>query len=112
MLLELLGIAIPFGNSNFIPFTRSYYAGGSNDNRAWQAYKLGPGSSSRFNEFNEANFKIALNIEYRYPIIKRLNGAFFIDTGNIWNFENNISDKEQVFNGLRDLNELAIGSGL
>ena len=107
-----LGIAIPFGNSNFIPFTRSYYAGGSNDNRAWQAYKLGPGSSSRFNEFNEANFKIALNIEYRYPIIKRLNGAFFIDTGNIWNFENNISDKEQVFNGLRDLNELAIGSGL
>ena len=107
-----LGIAIPFGNSNFIPFTRSYYAGGSNDNRAWQAYKLGPGSSSRFNEFNEANFKIAFNIEYRYPIIKRLNGAFFIDTGNIWNFKNNISDMDQVFNGLRDLNELAIGSGL
>ena len=106
-----IGIAIPFGNSNFIPFTRSYYAGGSNDNRAWQAYKLGPGSSSRFNEFNEANFKIAFNVEYRYPIIKRLNGAFFIDSGNIWNFNNNVSDSKQVFNNLRDLSELAIGSG-
>ena len=106
-----IGIAIPFGNSNFIPFTRSYYAGGSNDNRAWQAYKLGPGSSSRFNEFNEANFKIAFNIEYRYPIIKRLNGAFFIDTGNIWNFKNNVSDNMQVFNSPKDLSELAIGSG-
>ena len=110
-LRTFIGIAIPFGNSNFIPFTRSYYAGGSNDNRAWQAYKLGPGSSNRFNEFNEANFKIAFNVEYRYPIIKRLNGAFFIDAGNIWNFKNNVSDKTQVFNSLRDLNELAIGSG-
>ncbi len=106
-----IGIAIPFGNSNFIPFTRSYYAGGSNDNRAWQAYNLGPGSSNRFNEFNEANFKIALNLEYRYPIIRRLNGAFFIDAGNIWNFQNNVSDSKQVFNNLKDLGELAIGSG-
>ena len=106
-----IGVAIPFGNSNFIPFTRSYYAGGSNDNRAWQAYKLGPGSSNKFNEFNEANFKIAFNIEYRYPIIKRLNGAFFIDTGNIWNLKNNVSDRKQVFNSLRDLSELAIGTG-
>ena len=106
-----IGIAIPFGNSNFIPFTRSYYAGGSNDNRAWQAYKLGPGSSSGFNEFNEANLKVALNIEYRYPIIRRLNGAFFIDAGNIWNFKNNVSDNSQVFNNFRDFSELAIGSG-
>ena len=106
-----IGVAIPYGNSNFIPFTRSYYAGGSNDNRAWQAYKLGPGSSNKFNEFNEANFKIAFNIEYRYPIIKRLNGAFFIDTGNIWNLKNNVSNKKEVFNSLRDLSELAIGTG-
>ena len=65
----LHGIALPYGNSKSIPFTRSYYAGGTNDNRAWKAYKLGPGSSSGINEFNEANFKIALNLEYRYPII-------------------------------------------
>ena len=106
------GIAIPYGNSNYIPFTRSYYAGGSNDNRAWKAYKLGPGSSNSINEFNEANFKIAFNLEYRNKISGNLNGAFFIDFGNIWNINDNVSDDSMIFNGLSDLNELAIGTGI
>jgi outer membrane protein assembly factor BamA len=33
---SFFGIAIPFGNSDYIPFSRSYFSGGSNDNRAWQ----------------------------------------------------------------------------
>jgi len=106
------GIALPYGNSKSIPFTRSYYAGGSNDNRAWKAYKLGPGSSNGINEFNEANFKLALNLEYRYPIFGPLKGAFFIDAGNIWNVQNNVSDPQQSLNSFRDLNQLAVGSGL
>ena len=35
------GIAIPYGNSESIPFTRSYFAGGANDNRGWRPYDLG-----------------------------------------------------------------------
>lgn len=105
------GIALPYGNAQSIPFTRSYYAGGSNDNRAWQAYKLGPGSSSGINEFNEANFKLAFNLEYRYPIIGPFNGAFFIDAGNIWNVNNNVRDPAQIFSGISDLAQLAIGTG-
>ena len=106
------GIAIPYGNSNYIPFTRSYYAGGSNDNRAWKAYKLGPGSSNNINEFNEANFKISFNIEYRNKISGNLNGAFFIDIGNIWNLNDNISDSSMTFDKFSDLKELAVGSGI
>ena len=106
------GIAIPYGNSDYIPFTRSYYAGGSNDNRAWKAYKLGPGSSNNINEFNEANFKISLNFEYRNKISGKLNGAFFIDMGNIWNVNDNIDDEKMVFSSLSDLSELAIGTGI
>ena len=105
------GLALPYGNSNSIPFTRSYYAGGSNDNRAWRAYKLGPGSSSGINEFNEANFKLAFNLEYRYPILGPIKGAFFIDAGNIWNINNNVNDVKQNLNSLRDLNQIAIGTG-
>ena len=105
------GIAIPYGNSNNIPFSRSFFSGGSNDNRAWKAYKLGPGSSNNINEFNEANFKISLNFEYRYPLLGKFNGAFFIDMGNIWNVYDDIKDKEFVFEGIKDLSELAIGSG-
>ncbi|MDC0923270.1 BamA/TamA family outer membrane protein [Flavobacteriaceae bacterium] len=106
------GIAVPYGNSSYIPFTRSYYAGGSNDNRAWKAYKLGPGSSNSINEFNEANLKIALNLEYRNKISGNLNGAFFIDFGNIWNVNDNVDDESMTFDNLSDLNELAIGTGI
>ena len=105
------GIAIPYGNSDNIPFTRSYFAGGSNDNRAWKAYKLGPGIGENSNEFNEANFKIAFNLEYRYTILGPLKGAFFIDAGNIWNALDNIEDPKQRFDGFEDLNEIAIGTG-
>lgn len=106
------GIALPYGNAQSIPFTRSYYAGGSNDNRAWQAYKLGPGSSSGINEFNEANLKLAFNLEYRYPIIGPFKGALFIDAGNIWNVNNNVADRAQQFSNIGDLEQLAIGTGI
>ena len=105
------GLAVPFGNSNNIPFTRSYFGGGSNDNRAWRVYKLGPGSSENENEFNEANLKIAFNIEYRFPILGSVKGALFVDFGNIWNVLDNVNDEKMKFNGFRDLNEIAIGSG-
>ena len=106
------GIAIPYGNSDYIPFTRSYYAGGSNDNRAWKAYKLGPGSSNNINEFNEANFKISLNFEYRNKISGKLNSALFVDIGNIWNISDNTDDDSMTFNNFSDLSELAVGTGI
>ena len=105
------GVAIPFGNANSIPFTRSYFSGGSNDNRGWRAYKLGPGSSSNLNEFNEANFKLTFNLEYRFPLIAKMNGAFFVDAGNIWNVLDNVTDPEYRFDGFEDLSEIAIGTG-
>ena len=105
------GVAIPFGNANSIPFSRSYFSGGSNDIRGWRAYKLGPGSSNNMNEFNEANFKLTLNLEYRFPFIGKMNGALFIDAGNIWNVLDNISDSAYRFEGFEDLNEIAIGTG-
>lgn len=105
------GVAIPYGNSNNIPFTRSFFAGGSNDNRAWQAYDLGPGSSGGPNEFNEANMKLAFNAEYRFNLIGSVKGALFTDAGNIWNVLDNVEDKGAVFTGFESLEELALGSG-
>lgn len=105
------GIAIPYGNSNSIPFTRSYFAGGANDNRGWRAYDLGPGSSGSILDFNDANFKLAFNAEYRYTILGAFKGAFFVDAGNIWNVLDNITDEASVFNGIGDIKELAVASG-
>jgi outer membrane protein assembly factor BamA len=105
------GIAIPYGNANSIPFSRSYFAGGSNDNRGWQAYTLGPGKSGAINDFNEANFKMAFSGEYRAKMFGKLHGALFVDMGNIWNFSDNVEDENYTFNGLKSLNDVAIGSG-
>jgi len=106
------GIAIPFGNSTNMPFARSFFSGGSNDNRAWKAYKLGPGSSSNINEFNEANLKLTFNFEYRFPLAGPLKGGLFIDTGNIWNIWDDVDDSAMKFEGLQDLSEIAVGSGI
>lgn len=106
------GIAIPYGNSKNIPFTRSYFAGGANDNRGWKAYDLGPGSTSNKNEFNEANFKLALNAEYRFTILSAVKGAVFVDVGNIWNVLDNIKDEESKFDKIADLKELGVASGI
>jgi len=105
------GLAIPYGNSNSIPFTRSYFGGGVNDNRGWRAFDLGPGSSSDKDEFNEANFKVSLNLEYRFTILGPFKGALFVDSGNIWNVKNNISEEASVFNGIKDLKEIAVAGG-
>ncbi|MUP44311.1 outer membrane protein assembly factor [Gramella sp. BOM4] len=105
------GIAIPYGNANSIPFARSFFAGGPNDNRAWQAYDLGPGSSGGQNEFNEANMKLAFNLEYRYNLFGSLNSAFFVDIGNIWNVADIVEDEASTFESFSDLRDIAVGSG-
>lgn len=105
------GIALPYGNSNTIPFSKSYYAGGSNDNRAWQPYKLGPGSSTFSNDFNEANMKIAISGEYRFLITGKWNGALFADAGNIWNVFDAVEYEAAKFSDIKDLGEMALGTG-
>ena len=107
-----VGGALPYGNSKNIPFTSSYFAGGSNDIRAWRAYTLGPGTTGGPNEFNEANLKLTTNIEYRFPIAGYFKGAFFADAGNIWNYKNNETDPRSTFKGLKSLQDIAIGTGV
>jgi outer membrane protein assembly factor BamA len=108
---SFLGLAIPYGNSDNIPFSRSFFGGGSNDNRAWEAYDLGPGISGGQNDFNEANLKIALNLEYRYNIFGDLKGALFVDGGNIWNIFDNVEDETLKFNNFSSLKDLSVGTG-
>lgn len=107
-----VGLAVPYGNSNSIPFSKSYFSGGSNDNRGWQPYALGPGSSGGINDFNEANFKLAFNAEYRFPFFGQLYGAFFADAGNIWNVFDNVEDESYTFNGISSLKDIALGTGI
>ena len=108
---SFFGVAIPYGNSNNIPFSRSYFAGGSNDIRAWQPYSLGPGSSGAINDFNEANLKFTASSEFRFKIVNALKGALFVDAGNIWNVFDDVIDKPSILSNFSSLRNIAVGSG-
>jgi len=105
------GIAIPFGNANSIPFAKSFFAGGPNDNRAWTAYNLGPGSVQNFDEFSEANLKIHFSVEQRFNLFGSFDGAIFVDAGNIWNVLDNVTLDEATFDSWRSLRDIAVGTG-
>tara|TARA_R110002167_G_scaffold36686_22_gene115919 strand:- start:1437 stop:4031 length:2595 start_codon:yes stop_codon:yes gene_type:complete len=108
---SFFGIAVPYGNSTNVPFVRSYFAGGANDNRAWFPYSLGPGKTNAIQDFNEANLKLAMNLEYRFPVVGNFKGAIFADAGNIWNVFDDQEDPNAVFSGLGSLKDVALGSG-
>jgi len=107
----LLGYTIPYGNATSAPFNKTYVAGGSDDIRAWRAYDLGPGESNR-NErsFSTEQFKITVNLEWRRKLSDNMDGALFIDTGNIWATSSEAS-KESLFRFNNFYKQMAIGSG-
>lgn len=88
----MLGVGIPFGNSNDMPFEKSFYAGGANGMRGWQFRALGPGTFSNPDNLNIeciGDIQIELNLEYRFPIYSFVKGAIFTDIGNIWTMKEN-----------------------
>jgi len=106
------GIAMPYGNSETIPFSRSYFIGGPNDLRAWKVYDLGPGATKTGLEYNVGTLKLLSSIEYRFEILNSIKGALFVDVGNIWDITNStLTPPEAKFTGLESLKDTAVGSG-
>ena len=85
----LAGAGYAYGNSTTVPFEKQFYAGGANSMRGWQARALGPGRVEPWTEYftipsQTGDFKLEANIEYRFPIFWKLEGAAFVDVGNVW----------------------------
>jgi outer membrane protein insertion porin family len=113
------GLGVPYGNSNQLIFEKNFYAGGSNDMRAWLPRTLGPGQFNRasygtdsaaintrqrlqyLDQFGE--IKIISNLEYRYKLSDDffgsiLKGALFMDAGNVWRLHNIAEDPNNPSN--------------
>lgn len=83
------GVAVPYGNSQAVPFEKRYFAGGSNSVRGWTARSLGPGGyrgSGSLIDFNNQSGDIRMNLsmEYRAKVWSIIELAAFLDAGNIW----------------------------
>jgi len=120
----IAGAAIPYGNSEHIPFSRQFFVGGSNSIRAFRARTLGPGSYDPRGEDNSralfdqsGDVKLELNAEYRANLYKFLNVAAFVDAGNIWLINDDIDDKGVNTRpggkfSKEFLSEIAVGAGV
>lgn len=111
------GVAVPIGASHVLPWEKYFFSGGSNSIRAWSPRRLGPGSyapenSDPNNLTTEQPGELILesSIEVRQKIIGFLEGALFVDAGNVWNLQKDVNRPGAEINALF-LRQLAFGGG-
>ena len=96
------GTALTYGflrRQRDVPYVRQFFGGGNSSLRGWQARAIGPGAyiqppqnnTAGFINFQQGNFKLEANAELRSKLTNiwttRLDGAIFVDAGNIWTWK-------------------------
>lgn len=111
------GIAYPYGNSSMVPFEKRFYAGGANGVRGWSVRTLGPGSYDAQNSVIDfinqcGDISLILSAEYRAKLFWVLEGALFVDAGNIWTIHNYPNQPGGMFKFNKFYKEIAGAYGL
>jgi outer membrane protein assembly factor BamA len=112
-----LGVAVPYGNSQTIPFEKRYFAGGSNSVRGWAARTLGPGGykgNGKQIDFNNQSGDIRLNMsmEYRAKVWSFFELAAFVDAGNIWTIRDYAAQPHGMFRWNEFYKQIALAYGV
>lgn len=85
------GVGRAYGNSVALPFEKQFYCGGASSMRGWQVRTLGPGFSKMDTFFiipnQTGDIKIEADMEYRFKMLWKLEGALFAEAGNVWQHE-------------------------
>ena len=109
-----IGVGLPYGNFDLLPFEKQYFTGGANGIRAWQVRSLGPGTY-KANETDYPNqssdIKLEANLEYRFKLTGFLEGALFLDAGNIWAINEKDNREGAQFKFNQFYKQIAIGTG-
>ncbi len=112
-----LGIGLPYGNADVIPYERRFFSGGANSVRGWNESSLGPGIYKRITNGSQRDFnqvgdiKLDMNMEYRTKLFWVLEGALFLDAGNIWTIKPYDTQLGGVFKFDSFMNQIAIAYG-
>lgn len=117
----LFGVGIPYGNSYSLPQIKQYFAGGSTGIRAFRARQLGAGSfvpdtASLLSYSSVGDIRLELNSELRLKLSQYIEGALFIDAGNVWMYRDfnsspYIPEDKAVFTN-QFYKQTAVGGGL
>jgi outer membrane protein assembly factor BamA len=115
-----IGLGYPYGNSKTLPYEKKFFVGGPNSIRGWNTRDLGPGSyvekdTARSSVFyfpnKNGDLKLEANIEYRFKVIWKMEGAIFLDMGNIWAVRKDGNKPDAEYSWSRFYKEIAVGSG-
>lgn len=111
------GVAIPYGNSEILPFEKRYFSGGANSVRGWSVRSLGPGRYQGVNQLTDfmnqcGDIRLDLNAEYRTKLIWKLELAAFLDAGNIWTIRDYVSQPGGQFRLSSFYKEIALAYGM
>ncbi|HEV7782875.1 MAG TPA: BamA/TamA family outer membrane protein [Chitinophagaceae bacterium] len=84
-----IGIGLPYGNSNQVPYVKQFFVGGNNSLRGFRSRSVGPGTYfpvnvSQIIPDQTGDIKLEFNSEFRPHVAGPLYGALFLDAGNIW----------------------------
>lgn len=119
----MAGAIWTYGNSRIAPYSEQFWVGGANSIRAFTFKSIGPGSylpieRGIYSYIDQTgDLKLEANIEYRFRLVTNLfggnlNGATFIDAGNVWALRNNEQKPGSEFSLRRLGRDLAVGSGI
>jgi outer membrane protein assembly factor BamA len=115
----LAGVGLPYGNSTVLPYSQQFFIGGPNSLRGFQARSLGPGAYNLPPSLNTGNafladesgdIKIEANAEFRPKLFSIVEGALFVDAGNIWLLRPNRLQPGAAF-GSNFINQMAVDAG-
>lgn len=114
----LIGAGYPYGNSFELPFVKAFFIGGVNDLRAFRARSLGPGSyyvrnykTSGIIPDQPGDIKLLGSLELRKKLVAIVNGAVFVDAGNIWTVREDSTRPGSQFTS-RWPSQIAVGAGV
>jgi outer membrane protein assembly factor BamA len=108
-----LGVGSPYANSSVLPFEKRFYSGGAYGIRGWRIYSLGPGSFRDPNTSysSTGDIRLEFNVENRFKLFWILEGALFVDAGNVWDAKKDPKRPGANFEWNRFLSEMAVSSG-
>ena len=123
-------VAIPYGtNERVLPYEKYFFAGGSNSIRGWRPRRLGPGGARPLETDSDGYFEYGLeqpgevlletSVELRSKLFGFVNGALFVDAGNVWRLQDFPDDSDTgeprpgaAFGFDTFWDQIAIGSGV
>ena len=99
------GAGYGYGNSTSPTLDKWFYCGGSTSMRGWQARTLGPGSDTSLSDYfiiptQIGEYKLEANLEYRFPLFWKFEGAAFADAGNVWAYGEEGADEVFSFDSI------------